>query len=95
MTNALTASRAALSSGQSSHWLERAVLGAFEWIVAKIDFERHLRSNLAELSTLNDRDLTDIGLTREQLVSSSRSLEWHETITDRVAGGTNGFGEQI
>ena len=95
MTGALTVSRAALSFDQASAWLERMIQGASKWIVARIDFERHLRSNLAELSTLNDRDLADIGLTREQVVSSSRSLEWHETITDRVTGGTNGFGEQI
>ena len=95
MASALTVSRAASSFDQASAWLERMIQGASKWIVARIDFERHLRSNLAELSTLNDRHLADIGLTREQVVSSSRSLEWHETITDRVTGGTNGFGEQI
>jgi len=95
MTSVLTVSRAASSFDQASAWLERMKQGASNWIVARIDLERHLRSNLAELNTLNDRDLADIGLTREQVVSSSRSLEWHETITDRVAGGMNGLGEQI
>jgi hypothetical protein len=95
MTSALTESRMASSFDHASAWLERMLQGASKWIVARIDFERHLRSNLTELSTLNDRDLADIGLTREQVVSSSRSLEWHETTTDRVAGGTNSFGEQI
>jgi hypothetical protein len=95
MTGALTVSRTALSLNQASAWLERMIQGASKWIVARIDVERHLRSNLAELSALSERDLADIGLTREQVVSSSRSLEWHESIVDRAAGGTNGFGERI
>jgi hypothetical protein len=95
LTSALTVSQAVSSFDQASAWLERAVLEAFEWIVTRIDFERHLRSNLAELNALGERDLADIGLTREQLVRSSGYLEWHESIVDRATEGTNGFGERI
>jgi uncharacterized protein YjiS (DUF1127 family) len=91
MTRELNASRATSSFGQASAWMERLIQETSRWIVARIHFKRHFGANLAELSVLNDRDLADIGLTREQVFGSSRALEWHETIMDRVTGGTIGF----
>jgi hypothetical protein len=44
---------------------------------------------MAEIRTLNDRDLADVGLTRASLVSHSRAIDQHESIIDRGTESSN------
>jgi uncharacterized protein YjiS (DUF1127 family) len=92
MNGSLTVARAASPLSQASASLRRTILSAFDWLVARIEFERRLRSNRAELMALDDRHLADIGLTRAWLIRPSRYIDWHESATDRATGGPNCFG---